>query len=121
MKSESVKLIFILIANVAVSSPIFIVGGSFIFAGNNWGYFGVGSMIYAVVSCILLLFTVATPTREVLLVDRAAIFCMAVASFFAFVVQNLYGHRFVFALGATLALGIKWITHAYVFNWKSAS
>ena len=55
MKRGITKLILCLVANIAASFPIFIVGSSFIFAGNSWGYFGVVSMIYAVVSCILLL------------------------------------------------------------------
>lgn len=118
MKPETVKLMLILLANVTVSIPIFIVGGSFIFAGNDWSYFGIGSMFYAVLSCILLFFTLATPTREVLTVDRVAICCMAVSSFFAFVVFRILAYSLFLALGAALVCGIKWITHTYVFNLR---
>ena len=121
MKPGTPKLFVYSLLNVAASFPIFVVGGSFIFAGNNWGYFGIASMIYAILSCFLLLFTLLTPTKEVLIVDRIAALLMTITSFIVFVVRRMYDPYFVFALGAALTLGIKWTTHTYVFKQKIRS
>src|SRR4051812_49279246 len=117
MSNSKSKLVLCVLVNVAVSFPMFVVGGSCFFLGGAWGYLGFGVIVHAVLSCVYLLFTLINPTADFITIDRYAI-CILGVLFIASAILTLNAEGLVIPFIYIGCLGIKWASHTYAFRHK---